>query len=252
MPRPMYIYGITDHGVPKSLGRVGLGSPPRQVYALIVRQLAVLVSETDGQSLIVTPEDVLAHEGVLETAMADRTVLPFRFGTVAGSREEVLALVKENYAGFAAGLRDLRGKAEFVFKAYWRKEGVRRAVESRVGSFAELRRKMAQQADKERQFSITVGQATEEVIEHLKEECDTILAHLERECVRMKVNPPAGIYMLANASFLVKREGEEQFRRRVSSLTQPYDDKLRVTCAGPLPAYDFVPAAAELGGNQDA
>lgn len=237
----IYLYGVIDSGLPQSLGSVKLGSLPREVRTLPLEEIAALVSETDEQNFLPTPDDVLTHEKVLETAMAEHTVLPIRFGTVAGSLEDVQVFLKENYRELAANLSQLRGKVEVGVKAFWHKEAVRQEVEREVGQLARLKQELRQAPGRQQEIGLAVGQATEAVIERWKEtHVQSFLATLQEYSLKTKINPPISIHMLLNASFLVERDQEPGFRCRVLELSQVYTKKFGIKYAGPLPPYNFV------------
>src|SRR5688500_16750044 len=84
-----YIYGIVPSDVEVDPSARGIGDPPIQVQAIRRGEIAALVSEIDIDSPIGRPQDLLAHESLLDATAAEVPVLPVRFGAVVGSLDAV-------------------------------------------------------------------------------------------------------------------------------------------------------------------
>lgn len=96
------------------------GGPPlpeaSSLRAVASRDLvAVCAPADDGE---VTPERLWRHEQVVEYLMAERDVLPVRFGTRVEDEASVVRIVQENYDRLAESLEFVRGAAELSVRAY--------------------------------------------------------------------------------------------------------------------------------------
>lgn len=76
-----YIYCVTRSQAAANLVATGIDDLP--VSAVAVNGLAAIVSPSEVKRYRLSRQYTVAHETVIETAMALGTVLPVRFGTVA-------------------------------------------------------------------------------------------------------------------------------------------------------------------------
>ncbi|MBI2320672.1 MAG: GvpL/GvpF family gas vesicle protein [Chloroflexi bacterium] len=96
MPRPSdvhaYVYCIAlaePFGQGRDLlGARASGVAGRAPRAIVLRDLAAVVSDADATRYDISRENLLAHQIVVEGAMAHSPVLPVRYGTVAWSDED--------------------------------------------------------------------------------------------------------------------------------------------------------------------
>ena len=106
----------------------GLGERP--VFAVREQKMAVLVSRVERQDLE-DPRSVVQHGQVIHRVFERHTVLPFRFGTVLASEEQVALLLSKNRDQFTEAIRFLRGKVEMHVKLRFRlPESAEPAIES--------------------------------------------------------------------------------------------------------------------------
>src|SRR5258708_37531108 len=79
--------------------------------------IAALTSDVDVTRPLGTPDDLIAHERVLDAAAARGPVLPMRFGSVMTSGDAVKdELLADHYDELVTALEDLKGRAEFVVR----------------------------------------------------------------------------------------------------------------------------------------
>ena len=96
----IYLYAITDRSEAPLPAEMGLdGSPPFKVPHCGV---AAIVSPFSKSQVPATEVNLWAHEAVVEALMADRAVLPLRFGTVLSSRAAVEGALEDHYCDFTA------------------------------------------------------------------------------------------------------------------------------------------------------
>ena len=181
-------------------------------------------------------ETAVAHERVVEHLMADRAVLPARFGTVLrdeAALDDVLAL---NHERLTAGLERVRDCIELGVRVLWQGEdptpsaGPKEDVPS--GDETAGRAYLMARAEKERQRLRTEAQAGE------------LAANLNRlflPCARDGVVRvlPTPQFVMAGA-YLVPRGQVAEFRTRVQEAGAAFQT-LRLLCTGPWPPYHFVP-----------
>jgi len=164
----------------------------------------------------------------VEALMADRAVLPVRFGTVLADEAAVQATLAVHYADFVASLNRVRGRVELSLRVLW-------DFEFRISNF-EFRPDSGQaylmaRLEEERQ-----RQAWRQRAEALAAELYTPLGRLAVESTRQVLVTPR---LLLTAAYLVERDQVAAFRREVEVLSTAHPE-LRFLCTGPWPAYSFV------------
>src|ERR1044071_8645194 len=94
-----YIYGIigTPNGelanLRREFGPIGIGGRCDEVYTLPYQHIAAIVSKSPIVKYPVSRDNSMAHIKVLEKVMAEYTVLPVRFCTIAEEEEVILEKV---------------------------------------------------------------------------------------------------------------------------------------------------------------
>ena len=86
------------------------------------------------------------------------------------------------------------------------------------------------------QMRVELGEMDEEDFVDLERQ---ILARLRDVSVASRVNRAIGDKMIMNAAFLVQRDQENAFDRRIKEIASHYD-KLTFKYTGPWPPYNFV------------
>jgi hypothetical protein len=119
------VYGIVPAEVELTGDVRGVGDPPGRIQLVRHGNLAALVSEVDRIRGLGTPQDLQAHAQVLDTTVVEVPVLPLRFGTVMATKDavawELLAVYQES---FAAALREVEGRAQYVVKGRYVEQAV--------------------------------------------------------------------------------------------------------------------------------
>jgi hypothetical protein len=183
-------------------------------------------------------DTALTHERVVEQLMADRALLPARFGTVLrddAALEDVLAMNRQSLSG---GLERVRGCVELGVRVLWPAEEPGTPPPPRETAAAPAdgdgvgRAYLLARAAEERQRLRTEARAGE------------LAANLNRlflPCARDGVVRvlPATQFVMAGA-YLVPRDRVGEFRSRVEEAAAAFAT-LRLLCTGPWPPYHFVP-----------
>lgn len=216
---------------------MGIGTPPARVRVRPAGPLGVVLSDMEPGTVALQPEDVLAHQEVLGRLLRSRTVLPFRFGSVAQDWAAVEALVARIAADALAMVEKLRDRVEVGLKVLWNKSAVRQRVLGALGPIAEG----AGPGPVSRVDAIRVGQEVERVVQAWRDRCiPQILAALGPLSDDLSEGGQLTATMLWNASFLVPRAKEPQFRAAVQALDARWGDCLDFRYASDLPPYSFV------------
>ena len=230
----IYLYAITDLPdlpVPAEPGLEGTS-----LFSLAYRDIAAVVSPLTTSAVPPTEDNLWQHEAVVETLMADRAVLPVRFGTLLADETAIRAALAAHYANFVASLDRVRGRVELGLRVLWEMADSRwqTAGSSQQPSATSGRAYLMARLEEERQ-----RQAWREQAEALAEEIHAPLDQLAADSTRQVLITPR---LLLTAAYLVERDQVATFRQKVEALSAAYP-KLRLLCTGPWPAYNFVTPA---------
>jgi hypothetical protein len=236
----MYLYAITDRPelpVPAEPGLDGTS-----LFSVTQQDIAAVVSPLATAQVSPTEDNVWRHEAIVEALMADRAVLPVRFGTVLADEAAVQATLAVHYADFVASLDRVRGRVELGLRVLWisdfrlpiadyRLPDHKSESENRKPKIASGRAYLMARLEEERQ-----RQAWRQRAEALAAELHTPLDRLAVESTRQVLVTP---HLLLTAAYLVERGQTAAFRREVEVLSTTHPT-LRFLCTGPWPAYSFV------------
>jgi len=240
----MYLYAITDH--PEAPAPSGLGLEGVSLCTLTYRDIAAVASPLATAEVPPTEANLWQHETVIEALMADRTVLPVRFGTVLANEAAVQAALAAHYADFVASLARVRGQVELGLRVLWDDEEQRSRGAGEQGSERDSplhlrtsapllsgsgRSYLLARLEEERQ-----ARAWRQQAEALASELHIPLARLARESTQQVLITPR---LLLTAAYLVERDRVVAFRREVEVLRTAHP-ALRFLCTGPWPPYSFV------------
>jgi hypothetical protein len=215
----IWVYGICEQpGTPPPFDPGVAGAPVEGVREGAL--LAVISRHADevGDPAI---DSLLVHERVVERIMADRAVLPMRFGTQLpgeGALREMLATRQQE---LLALLDRVRGRIELAVRA--RRSPEAAAPKARVATGREYL-----------EAKLRSGRLTERAAAAVHEP----LAALAVAVDRRRVSEPGE---LLRASYLVEEAVLPQFRAAVERL-QRAQPELAILCTGPWPPYSFVGA----------
>ncbi|HEX6879762.1 MAG TPA: GvpL/GvpF family gas vesicle protein [Terriglobales bacterium] len=192
-------------------------------------EFVVLVSEHSiGATL--TQQSVLDHARVVSECFRDRTVLPFKFGTVFESDEALRQAVRGNKRSFTESVSRLRGKAEMHIKMIvpeaLAEHIVSDAAAPKPGSeyLMQLREKASR--DRERQSKAR----------SLSVQVHKLFNPLEEEVTCKKVE--SGV--LLDIAHLIDSKAVEKYQTRYNLAMRQFKD-VQISLSGPWPPYHFTP-----------
>jgi len=240
-PQSEYIYGIVEEPQHRRFSFTGVGSA--DVYTINLEQLAAVVSDTEFTEIDPTRKNVQAHTIVQEELMKKYNLLPMSFGMVAANEGEVHSLLVDNYDGLLGELRRLAGKIEGELKVYWEQETIIKEIQGESQEFSRLKDKVnaASSPVEVRNLLIEAGKLVESIVQDWKTRyAELVYAILQELSYEAKVNNPVGIKNLLNASFLIEKSRESEFKEQVYKLDTKFQGKMNFKYVGPLPPYNFV------------
>jgi hypothetical protein len=239
----VYVYGIVPGDVELNSVVHGVGDPPGEIRLVRSGDLAALVSEVDITKPLGTPEDLQVHEEILDATIADAPVLPSRFGAVLTNDEAVAnELLDANHDEFAAALRQLEGRAEYIVRGRYAEQAILDEVLSENSRAARLRDRIrGADPDATRELRIQLGEIVNNTVAD-KRQADTrlLLAAMKDHCtasvVRTATNELDAVYV----AFLIEAGQAGELERVVQDLSDRWRERVELQVRGPMAAYDFV------------
>jgi Gas vesicle synthesis protein GvpL/GvpF len=208
------------------------GVAGRAVKVLTDEELSVPASVFDGDVVPVTRDNVLRHESVVRSVLAQTTPLPFRFGTLV-TEETLRSYLQARRSALADKLRAVRGCVEMGVKIIWRnsmdREGLIAKTESEeslgIGASFLRTKRITLLGDQ-----ILTGQASEVV---------TWLNKRVGNMVRQEqINVRPREKMVLSVAYLVERDLLKAYRDLLGEARAERPD-LHFLTSGPWPPYSF-------------
>ncbi|MFH1563029.1 MAG: GvpL/GvpF family gas vesicle protein [Nitrospirota bacterium] len=237
-----YIYCIIGTKQERNFGPIGIGG--NEALTVGYDELSMIVSNHPLTKFVVSRENMLAHERVIEEVMKEfDSVLPVRFGTIAASADEIRNFLDKRYREFKNLLRNMDHKVELDVKGIWKDMDI--IFKEIVEEEKEIKRAKEGiqngRGKKNIRDRIEVGRMVEEALVKKKEkEAERIIDALRRTFFDYKLNKTIGEEMFINAAFLVDKGREKEFDNIMNDLSDEYKDRIRFMYTGPLPVFNFV------------
>ncbi|MDI6761742.1 MAG: GvpL/GvpF family gas vesicle protein [Thermodesulfobacteriota bacterium] len=250
MKEGKYIYCIIETKIERNFGPIGIGGRGDEVSTIGYGDLSMVISNSPMTKYVVSRENLLAHEKVIEEVMKEFTVLPVRFCTIASNADEVRNLLDRRYREFKNLLRDMDHKIELGTKGLWKNmDLIFKEIIKENHEIKRLKEKMQNDKGKKKfssmktslEAKVEVGKLVEEALKEKKDkEAEKIGETLRRAAIDYKRNKTIGDEMFINAAFLIDRGREKEFDNIMEDLSEEYKDRIKFMYAGPLPPFNFV------------
>jgi hypothetical protein len=238
--RGRYVYCIIRAGAPLQFGTIGMDEQWPEVYTINYQDMAAVVSDVPIAPLDSTRENVLAHERVNETVMRDHTVIPMSFGTIFKTGDDIVELLRSAYEAFFDVLTKMQDKLEFGLKVLWDRDEIVRAIQHEDEDIHRLKTEIASQKGSTYFARMQYGRLIDSALQQRSERyVAEFLQRLRDVSVASRVNRSIGDKMIMNAAFLVQRDQEQAFDRRIKEIASNFE-KLTFKFTGPWPPYNFV------------
>ena len=240
-----YIYGIIGANHRQEFGPIGIGGRGDVVYTLPYQEVAAIVSSSPIVKYPVSRENVIAHAKVLEKVVEEYTVLPVRFCTIAENEEIIVEkLLKTRYQEFLDKLREMKGKLELGVRARWRDlNAIFAEVVEENKDIKALKEAALRERDEQKKYAsqIKIGQLVQKALEEKKKrEAEELLEALRPLSLDYRENQVYGDMNLVNAAFLVAKEKEREFDRKMDELEKIHTERIQLKYTDPKVPYNFV------------
>ncbi len=237
-----YIYCIisTDHD--RNFGPIGIND--EEVLTIGYENLAMVISLHPIGKVVVSNENMLTHEKVIEMAMGEfSSVLPVRFGTIATSADEIRNLLDKRYREFTNALKETDHMVELNVKGSWKNiSKIFKEIEQENAEIKKIKNKISKEGkEADEKARVEIGKKVEEALQHKKEEeAEKIIDSFRRITYDYKLNRTIGDSMFINAAFLVGKGHEKEFDNIINDISDELEDRVKFSYAGPLPLFNFV------------
>jgi len=240
-----YIYCIIASNYDINLGPIGVGGRSDLVSTIGFDGLCMVVSDHPLSRFVVNPENMLAHQKVIEEVMKEfRSVIPIRFGTIAATPDEIRNLLNRRYSEFMELLRQFENKVELNVRGTWKNMGiVFKEIDREHAELQKIRAVIEKLKDPEkRNLKIAeAGKLVEQaLIEKKAEEADKIIDAFRRSVFEYKLNKTSGDAMFMNTAFLVNSGREVEFDNIMADLGNRFSDRSDFVYTAPLPIFNFI------------
>jgi len=236
-----YIYGIVEEPQLRRFSFPGVGET--DVYTINHQRIAAIVSDIEFSEIDPTRKNVQAHTIVQDELLKEYTLLPMGFGMVAASEDEVRGLLEKNYEGLTSELNRLTGMIEVELKVFWDQEAIIKEIQSESQELSRLKAKVnaASSPIEVRNLLVEAGKLVESIVQDWKTRyAELVYANLHELSYEAKMNNPVGLKNLLNASFLIDKSRESEFKEQVYKLDSKFQGKVNFKYVGPMPPYNFV------------
>jgi hypothetical protein len=238
----MWIYGVVPADANlKELER-RRDRLPGDIRVVKSGDLGAIVGDAPGNDAKATRDQALAHARVLEVAVLDAPVVPFRFGTVVADGSVDTELLAARHDELAQLLESVRDQVQLTLKANYREDVVMREIIEGHPKIAQLREQTrARDEITTRDRRVRLGELVSLALEQLRQrDADAIVERLNPFSVASRVEPLENEFMVLNAPFLVERRRMQDFEEAAEILADEQAERMRLTLHGPMPAFDFI------------
>jgi hypothetical protein len=184
-----------------------------------------------------TARRALQHQHILEAIIAETTVLPVKFGTVAPDETAVRRMLIQGHTLLAAQLQQFAGRLQMDVAVEWPLKQVFIEIAGEP-IIAELRAAAIDSDDSDAKFQL--GLAVKAALDlrrtaYLAEISDALRPVVQE----IAANPIAEERIVANIALLMERDGLDAFDSVLDQLDADHDNRLKFRCAGPLAPSAF-------------
>jgi len=241
-----HLYGVIEAPKNSNFGPIKVENQSGEVYPITYKELSAIVSNTsfvDYKTMTkdIVVRDLLEHQKVIESVMGSYPIIPFKFGSLARGGEEARQILVEGYDLFKSLLPWVRERVEFELAATWDREKIFKILYEEEPEIRSLQEIIEKKSEKEALVEkIKLGKlvrqcllkkkilSREQIISQLKECAESYCEHEVKDDI-----------MILNTAFLLRREMEGEFDRRIYYLDQSFLGKVCFKLIGPLPLYSF-------------
>lgn len=240
--RNLWVYGVVPADAELGeLERRGDNLP--DVSVVEAGDLAAIVGDVPEGDAKATRDQALAHARVLEAAVADATVVPFRFGVIVPGDDEVASeLLDPRRDELKQLMERVEGRVQMTLKVYYDEDVLLREIvdeESEIGELREQLRGGEEAAT--RDVRVRIGELVNRALEERRQnDSAEILEQLKPVSIAAMTEGLEKEFMVLNAPILIERDRRQELEDAVEGLAQERQKRMKFRLLGPMPAYNFI------------
>jgi len=240
-----YIYCIIASEYDHNFGTIGIDGRSGLVTTIGHNGLCMVVSDHSLSKFVVNPDNILAHQKVIEEVMKEfNSVLPVRFGTIATTPDEIRNLLDRRYNEFLEFLKFFENKVELNIRGAWKDiDVIFKEISEENSDFREIKKEINTLKDLnvKKQKLTEAGKIVEKALLKKKEtETEIITKTLKRTVFEFKNNKTNGDAVFMNTAFLVNSGRIKEFDFIMNDLGEQYTNWIDFKYTGPLPVFNFI------------
>lgn len=240
-----YIYCIIASDYDVNLGAIGVGGRGDLVSTIGFDGLCMVVSDHPLSKFVVNPENIIAHQMVIEAVMKEfASVLPIRFGTIAATPDEIRNLLNRRYSEFMELLQQFENKVELNVRGIWKDMGlIYNEIDKEHSELQKIRAEIKNLSDQEKrnQKIAEAGELVEIALIKKKEvEAEKIIDAFGRSVFEFKHNKNTKENVFINTAFLVNSGRDIEFDNIMADLGEKYKNRSDFVYTAPLPIFNFI------------
>ena len=238
-----WIYGVVPAGADLRQLQSGANNGP-EVWVVESDELGAIVGPVPRNDPRATRDQALAHSRVLDAAVVDAPVVPFRFGMMSpgdddGIRRDLLDAYHDQLAPL---LEQLKGVVQMTLKVDYVEDVLLREILDSEPEIARLREAVrGVPEDAARNERIRLGELINAAVDARRQrDAAEIVQALQPEASGAAPDQLEREYMVLNEAFLIERERRHEFEEAVDRVAGQYPERMRFRLLGPMPAYNFI------------
>lgn len=239
-----YIYGFISTNESDNLGPIGIDQG--EVHVFPYQGVAAVVSDLPFTEFNALPKESLLrnlaiYQGVIERVMKEHHVVPVKFGAMIRGEEELKRILENGHRQINRHLKQMEGRIELNVAAVWSDMGT---ILKEIGEEEGIKRLKEEAAsrppDQVIEVTISVGRLVKETLNKKNEKsAAVILTALKKEAENHCLHGIMDDSMILNAAFLIAKNNQEAFEKKVEELDRHYQNEISFRIVGPLPPYSF-------------
>lgn len=236
-----YLYAIAD-ALDPHLDYESMVINGAAVYTIAQGPVLAVVSDINEKRLRPERKNLAAHNTVIKRLMEETTVLPVAFGTIAGSNQSLVKILKDNRATFVEQLDLVRGKVELGLRVVLDVPNIFAYMVGRHQELADLRDEvLGRQHGPSQNDKIEMGRLFDHLLQQDRElHAACAIEVLGSRCVDIKQNPCREEKEVMHLACLVDRCAMKEFEDGVFEAAKLFDNNFAFDFNGPWAPHHFV------------
>ncbi|MGP4039149.1 GvpL/GvpF family gas vesicle protein [Gracilibacillus sp. D59] len=238
----IYLFCAIQTHEKQTFGTVHFKGQVREVFTIHYKDAAMVATVVPMEIYHPNKDNLMMHQNVISSVMEQMdTVVPISFGNVFNSEADVITLTEKLYPQLEKLFPQIQGKIEVGLKVIGKKEWLETNINQNE-SIREKKKVVQSKSEAAGYFDrIQLGEMAKDFFQSVQNEIKTdIHEPLLPLAKAFQINNPIGEKMLLNATYLINREQEETFDKKVNELHENWKDKVDFKYTGPWPAYNFI------------